>query len=397
MNTSKFLRKALGLSALPLLIALSTAEVGCLGQRGPSEVARGERYESGDPTYDQFFGLVHELSLELGKAPASEAKIRRDLGTALGVEVEDDEAPAPAPAKQAKPAESASPAAAPSPTDAYEDQLKQAAINAVPGGATVNAVSQQVKQAQATFGQLSSMFGSAKASSTPPAPAPDAPKPKAAPKAPSAALIAKAVKSKAQKLGLEMKLDVKRADEGAEAKLSTAAEPEGEAKKLADLVEQAAKSELSLMTRMKVAKKKLAKLQAISGALEANVDTAFRKSRGQASEVKKNLDDAQALIELMQARVDDVGKKADRMLSKLEESASADLDASAPAAPAASKLAKSQTEPKEQTATKQAPSEPEATESTKPAKAKTSLKSEPKKAAGKPRQARVNALGDFEP
>jgi hypothetical protein len=103
MKTSKLLKKAAALSALPLLFALATTQVGCLGHSGPSEVAQGKSYQSGDPTYDQFFENVHELSLQMSAAPKKESQLRMALAKELGVEPEEEDEPAPAPAVAAKP------------------------------------------------------------------------------------------------------------------------------------------------------------------------------------------------------------------------------------------------------------------------------------------------------
>lgn len=396
MNALKSIRKAVGLGALPLLLVVASPQLGCLGHRGPSEVAQGQRYESGDPTYDQFFAAVHDLQVEMAKAPQEEARLRLELAKPLGVEAEEyDEAPAPAPAKS-PPTAAATPTnatATPSLTDAYGDQLGQTALNAVPGGAAVSAISQQVKQAQQTFGALGSTLETARgsAASATPQPTNAAPSAKKGPKAPSAAMLSKAVKARAKKLGLEMKLEVDRnAMKEGEAKTSlrTAGETtDVDAKKLAELVERTAKREIEIVVRMNATKKKLAKLSSISGALEASVDSAFRKSRGQAAEVRKNLDDAQALIELMQARADELTRTAERMLSRLEDAASADL---AKTEPAASAVASKSEANKGEGQT--APVSPKA----KAAKTSSGKSSTPRSQPS-PAKAPKTVLADFEP
>jgi len=388
MNPVKSFRNTLGLGGVALLLALSTTQVGCLGQRGPSEVAQGHRYESGDPTYDQFFEAVHELQVELAKAPGAEAKLRLELGDTLGLKVEDDEEDA-ASARPAAVATNADDAAdsAPSATDPYKQQLEQAAINAVPGGAQVNAISQQVKQAQQTFGQLKSVFGSPSAAATPEPAA--APKPvEKTPKAPSASLLAKAVKSHAKKLGIEMKLDVDRDEAKATLRTNKDAEAD-DAKKLTRAVEKTATAELEILVHQKGVKKKLAKLSNLSKALDGAVDSAFRKSRGQAAEVRKNLQDAQALIELMQSRSDDLSKKAEHMLSKLEDAAHADLESVDP---------KPATETPKAVAAKAEPkAKPAASETPEPKKAKSAQPKAPAKKHARRHAAQGAGLGDFEP
>jgi hypothetical protein len=389
MKPVKSFRNTLGLGGLALLFALSAIQVGCLGQRGPSEVAQGHRYESGDPTYDQFFQAVHELQVEMGKAPGAEAELRVELGKTLGVKVEDDEEDV-APTKPAAATTTPDDAAddAPSATDPYKQQLEQAAINAVPGGAQVNAISQQVKQAQQTFGQLKSMFGTTSTATTPEPAA--APKPvKKAPKAPSASILAKAVKSQAKKLGLEMRLEVDREEAKATLRTDKRADAD-DAKKLTRAVEEAATAELEILVHQKSVKKKLAKLSTLSKALDAAVDSAFRKSRGQAAEVRKNLGDAQALIELMQTRSDDLSKKAERMVAKLEDAARADLQSiePKPTTEATQKAVAAKSEPKEKPAT---------SETAEPKKAKSAEAKAPAKKHAPRQVAKGAGLGDFEP
>jgi hypothetical protein len=391
MNTSKLWRKALAVRALPLLFALAATTVGC-GHAAASDVAQGRQYQSGDPTYDQFFTAVHDLQVQMGKAPAKEEELRMALGKALGVEPEEIEEPASAPAgvepeeiEEPASAPAAAPAtpdparsATPSPTDAYKKQLVQSAIHAVPGGATVNAVSQQVHQLEALFGGARAVPAATKPAA---APAPAAP-PKKRFRAPSASILAKALVKKRESLGLELKLDVDRSGlESGEAKvkLRSARELEGDSEDLAKLVETTAANELELLAKMKKAEKKLGLLAKMSATLEANIDQTFRKSRSQASEVRKNLADAKALIELMQARTKEVGRKAENMLSKLEDSAKAELPAAEPEKNGTA-VAKAEpaAEPKKET-----PAEPKAKpeKTTKPDKAEktaTPEKAEPK-------------------
>ncbi|MCC6663750.1 MAG: hypothetical protein IT375_08405 [Polyangiaceae bacterium] len=376
MKTTKLLKKAISITALPLLLALATTSGGCLGHAGPSEVAQGQRYQSGDATYDQFFENVHELSIQMSSAPKTESQLRMALAKELGVEPEVEEeaatpAPAPTPSAPATPE-------APSATDAYKAQLEQSAINAVPGGAAVNSILAQVKQVKQSVGQ----FQAAGAAATP---AQEAPTPATAkkkePKAPSAPLIAKAVKERSEKLGFEMKLTVERGESTKTKMLTRGDNADGD--KLARWVEKTAKGEAEVVADMQAAKKKLAKLASIGAALEANADAAFKKSRAKASEVKKNLADARALIELMESRADEVGKKASLMVDKLETVASASIEEPAPAAPA----------PEPAKPAKPAAKQADAAKAKEPAKA---LAKEPAKA--RPRgSAPKTALADFEP
>ncbi|MCC6900870.1 MAG: hypothetical protein IT377_17965 [Polyangiaceae bacterium] len=373
MKTSKLLKKAISITALPLLLALSTTTVGCLGHAGPSEVAQGQRYQSGDPTYDQFFESVHELSVQMSAAPKTESQLRMALAKELGVEPEVEDEPA-APTPKPSPSAPATPEA-PSPTDAYKAQLEQSAINAVPGGAAVNSILAQVKQVKATVGQFQAAGAAAAPAQETPAPAATK---KKEPKAPSAPLIAKAVKERSEKLGFEMKLSVERGEQAKTKMLTRGDHADGA--KLARWVERTAKGEAEIAADMQAAKKKLAKLASIGAALEANADGAFKKSRAKTSEVKKNLADAKALIELMESRAAEVEKKADLMVEKLEAVASASIDEPAPAAPAPVEPAK--------------PAKAESKQAASP-KAKETAK-EPAKARPRP-VAPKTAQVDFEP
>src|SRR5262249_4633531 len=170
-------------------------------------------------------------------------------------------------------------------TDAYTDQLKQSAINAVPGGAQYQAAKQQVEQAKQTVNQLKSLFGGGASSSAPAAATPAAaPAPvKKTKKAPSPTLIGKAIKKKSDKLGLQMKLDVNhdQIDEGEGTAQLRLGNPDAgsDAKDLADKVETTAKAEIELIGKMKKAQKKLSTLANMAATLDANVSTTFRTSR----------------------------------------------------------------------------------------------------------------------
>src|SRR5690242_17827661 len=100
----KLLKKFFAVSALPILVSLTALTPGCM-HRGPTDVAQGHRYETGDPTYDQFFARVHDLSVEMGEAPAKEKDARIALGKVLDLDMEEEiVTPAPAAAPAAAPA-----------------------------------------------------------------------------------------------------------------------------------------------------------------------------------------------------------------------------------------------------------------------------------------------------
>src|SRR5690349_469945 len=74
------------------LAALTLSATGCLGSKGPSAVGQGQKYTSGDPTFDEFFTQLYDFQIEMGKAPESEKQVRKDLATAL--KMDDDGASA---------------------------------------------------------------------------------------------------------------------------------------------------------------------------------------------------------------------------------------------------------------------------------------------------------------
>jgi hypothetical protein len=385
----KLLKKFFAVSALPLLMSLAAMQPGC-GHRGPTDVAQGHRYTTGDPTYDQFFARVHELSVEMGEAPTKEKDARIALGTVLDLDMEEEIITPAAPARA--PAAAPAPEAAGGGTDllgAYGDQLKQSAINAVPGGAQVQGVKQQVDQLKGMFNGVNAATTNGASAAAEPAAAPaPAAEVKKEIRPPSAALLANTVKSQAEKLGLLLKLEVNRDDEAYEAKLKSGGdESNSDARELKEAVEKAAKTELELFVRMEKAKKRLESLANIGGSLEASVDNVFKKQGGgKTSEVRKNVADARALIKLMQIRAAEVHEKADQVVSKLTEVANADLEvkpatdtAVAEAVPAEAPKA----EPKAEAAL------------AKPQKSKTVDTEKPKKRRADAPQPKK--LGDFEP
>jgi hypothetical protein len=161
--------------------------------------------------------------------------------------------------------------------------------------------------------------------------------------------------------------------------------------KLAKLVDETAKGELELVAKMKSAKKKLEKLASVGAALEAAADGSFRKSRSKASEVKKNLADARALIELMDARAGEVEKKANLMLEKLEQAANAELEET-PAEKSEAAVAEKKEPAKAEPAKTEAPKAAKADKTEEPA-AKAKPKAKPARAAARPK----TAMADFEP
>jgi len=70
-----------------LYVALAGAgAIGCrLGPPGPSAVAQGRYFSTGNPDYDEFFVRLHRMQVELAAAPETLAKVRGDLARELEV------------------------------------------------------------------------------------------------------------------------------------------------------------------------------------------------------------------------------------------------------------------------------------------------------------------------
>jgi hypothetical protein len=87
MKLRTFLSRALFSSITVLtplaLGTLTLSATACLGSKGPSAVGQGQKYTSGDPTFDEFFVTLYDFQVEMGKAPETEKAIRNDLGKAL--------------------------------------------------------------------------------------------------------------------------------------------------------------------------------------------------------------------------------------------------------------------------------------------------------------------------
>jgi hypothetical protein len=329
MKSSKSFVKFFG----PAVLALAALQPACLfGRPGPSAVGQGQAYRSGDANFDQFFTDLHTLQVEMASAPKQEKENRIALAKKLGIELE-EEAPAPAISPTPAPAPAATPDPAVPGQPSLTDSLGQSAVSSVPLLGQLNQVKNQVSAAKAQVDQMRTMtssIGSGVAQDSPPTAARVAPgKPEL--RAPSASLLARSVTQKAEALELKLALaiDAKALEEN-EVKTELRTLPhavQGDGRTLAEAVHDAARSELRLYLRMQKAKRDLDKLQMLAGALDNMVDASFRKGgASKKSEVRKNLDDARALIKLMQSRADDVSGKAKEVVEKLGESASAKLE-----------------------------------------------------------------------
>jgi hypothetical protein len=394
MKTSNSFVKWFG----PALLALVALQPACLfGRPGPSAVGQGQEYQSGDPTFDQFFANLHEVQVEMASAPKQEKEHRIALAKTLGLELEEEAPPPAAAPPAATPAATpAAPAAAVPGQPTMADALGQSAVSSVPLLGQLNQVKNQVTTAKAQVDQMGAMASNLQGSVAPQQPAAAAAAPPAAkpePRAPSASLLGRTVKTQAEKLSVQLALSIDSAkleQNEVKTELVSAPQPlEGDARKLAEAVHDTARSELQLYVRMQKAKRSLEQLQALSLALDSAVDVTFRKGgASKKSEVRKNLEDARVLIKLMQERAVDVSSKAKEVVSKLEESASAKIEpVTEPVAEETEATAK-QEEPA--TAPKQTKSEPAA-----PKDKSEASKSKPRSASAPRRSA--PQVADFEP
>jgi len=72
-----------------LAVGAALLQPGCfVFGSGPSAVGQGRQYTSGDPQFDEFFSVLYQLQVDLGKAPDQEKKIRTDLAAALAFQDE---------------------------------------------------------------------------------------------------------------------------------------------------------------------------------------------------------------------------------------------------------------------------------------------------------------------
>jgi hypothetical protein len=84
------LRQLFGSTLLAAVLALAGSS-GCgLGQRGPSAVAQGRYFSTGNASYDEFFVRLHRMQVELKAAPESLASVRADLAQSLALDAKTD-------------------------------------------------------------------------------------------------------------------------------------------------------------------------------------------------------------------------------------------------------------------------------------------------------------------
>jgi hypothetical protein len=216
-------------AALPLQVAVVGGVVATTACRpGPTKVARGMRYDAGEPTYDQFFSAFYETQLLLGQAPERESEARQKLGLAVG---------------------------------AAETDLDTVL-------AAVDAETQRM--------------------------AAD---------------------------GLTLSLTVSEPGEPPTAEVKvTQGLPEEKDLRINEAIQEAAESTAKLVADMARAKASVARLKAELPGLVDNVAAAFPKTMTK-NDVRRNLDDAQTLIPLMEQRIAEVGEPAQKLLDGLKTSA----------------------------------------------------------------------------
>jgi hypothetical protein len=73
-------------SALLAVLALGGPAACGLSQRGPSAVAQGRYFPTGNPNYDEFFVRLHRMQVELKAAPETLTAVREDLARRLALE-----------------------------------------------------------------------------------------------------------------------------------------------------------------------------------------------------------------------------------------------------------------------------------------------------------------------
>jgi hypothetical protein len=82
------LKRRLRWAPLALLVALVAlvGSAGCRLAQGPSDVAQGRYFSTGNPNYDEFFVRLHRMQIELKAAPETLASVRTDLTRSLALE-----------------------------------------------------------------------------------------------------------------------------------------------------------------------------------------------------------------------------------------------------------------------------------------------------------------------
>lgn len=237
MSVTTLIRK--NLIAALIVGCTSVAAPGCLSQatRGPAEVGQGEHFRTGDPTFDEFFDLIHDEQVRLGGAPNREKGIRRRLARKLGI---DSEA--------------------------------------------------------------------------------------------SASRLGREVAERTQRLeagGTGIKLQVTGADgteeDDATAKVVSAGSVlNSDGRALVKNLEKTAARAAQLQAAMTAAKQNTDSLVERLSLLDGKVDATFTDANMR-NRVRKNLDDARKLLPMMQERAGKIGRRAERLVSKLVDGASSDL------------------------------------------------------------------------
>ncbi len=88
MSVTKLVSRSLSGIALGAWLVMAAApNIACVPRpvRGPSAVGQGELFRAGEPSFDEFFDLMHEEQGRLGRAQGKEKNIRKRLARKLGV------------------------------------------------------------------------------------------------------------------------------------------------------------------------------------------------------------------------------------------------------------------------------------------------------------------------
>jgi hypothetical protein len=249
---------------------------------GQSEVAQGRLYQSGEPLYDEFFLQLHAAQVVAEQAPQGEADVRRALGAALGL-----------------------------------------GALTVSAGAAGGAGDQEATVAQGGAAPMQS------------SPAVAANFDEAAPPETLAAEVERRVAGVKWRAQLRLDVEGELGDEGAKARLQWIGKPRSAEQQLGDSLETALDEELQILAQMRGHRQELERLGAMAQGLEKNVDSVFRRAGlAKRAEVKKNIRDAQALIPLMDGRVQEVASTAEQMVRKLRSAATTAEEQAEPSPPA---------------------------------------------------------------
>jgi len=255
---------------------------------GPSLVAQGQLYQSGDPLYDEFFRQLHTAQVAVERATSDEAEVRRELGNGLG-----------------------------------SARGMPAPVSGTAGAG--NHGDQPVSEGGAGEPEIASRADSTGTE----VPSPDV----------LAEAVGQRFEEAKERAKARVDIDGEFGDEGATAVIAWVGKPRPSEKDLGSVVEDGLTRELQVLARMRTHQQQLERLGSMAEGLEKNVDSVFRRvGLSKRAEVKKNLRDAEAVIPLMEGRVQEVWNVAERTVRGLRAAATTAANevvvtSTAPAAP----------------------------------------------------------------